>query len=43
MSTVPTQPNNKMRKFWIALAILVACVVVGLVIWRMIDGARHGL
>lgn len=26
--------NN--RRIWLALAILVACVIVGLVIWKMI-------
>ena len=31
----PTQPNNK-RKIWVACAIIIACVVVGLVIWKMI-------
>ena len=28
--------SPKARKLWIALAILIACVVVGLVIWKMI-------
>lgn len=27
---------NTNRKIWIAIAILVACVIVGLVIWKMI-------
>lgn len=31
----PSQTGNK-RKIWIALAILIACVVIGLVIWKMI-------
>lgn len=43
MSTLPSQPNNNKKKIWITLAIIVACVVVGLVIWKMIVGAHHGL
>lgn len=35
MDNTPTNPKNH-RKLWVALAILVACVVVGLVIWKMI-------
>lgn len=35
MSTAPTNPGNK-RKIWLALAIIVACVIIGLVIWKMI-------
>lgn len=38
-----TTPTKSYRKLWIALAILVACVVIGLVIWKMIVGAHHGL
>lgn len=30
----PTPSNNK--KIWIALAIIVAAVIIGLVIWKMI-------
>lgn len=33
--TTPASPNNK-RKIWIGIAILVACVVIGLVIWKLI-------
>lgn len=35
MATTPTPTNNK-KKIWVALAILVACVIIGLVIWKMI-------
>lgn len=34
MDSTPA-PNNK-RKIWIAIAIIVALVVIGLVIWKMI-------
>lgn len=36
MST-PSTPNNK-RKIWMAICIIVACVVIGLVIWRLVAG-----
>lgn len=36
METSPTP--NKARKIWVGLAILVACVVIGLVIWRLVAG-----
>ena len=35
MST-PSSPSNNKKKIWVGIAILVACVVVGLVIWKMI-------
>lgn len=31
-----TTPDSNKKKIWIALAIIIACVVVGLVIWKMI-------
>lgn len=34
MATTPSTNNH--RKLWVALAIIVACVVIGLVIWKMI-------
>lgn len=37
MATVPT-PNNNKKKIWLAIAIIVACVVIGLVIWRLVAG-----
>lgn len=35
MSTTPTQPN-KTRKIWIAIAVVAACAIIGIIIWRMI-------
>lgn len=35
MADTPT-PSKNSRKIWIALGILVACVIIGLVIWKMI-------
>ena len=29
-------PEKSYKKLWIALGIIVACVVIGLVIWKMI-------
>ena len=37
MATTPSTNNNK-RKIWISIAIIVACVVIGLVIWRLVAG-----
>lgn len=34
MATSPSSSNHK--KIWIALGIIVACVIIGLVIWKMI-------
>ena len=28
--------SSKNKKIWIGIAILVACVIIGLVIWKMI-------
>ena len=34
MSTTPS-PNNR-RKIWIAVAVVAACAIIGIIIWRMI-------
>lgn len=36
MSNLPSPINKK--KIWLAIAIIVACVVIGLVIWRLVAG-----
>lgn len=35
MSTTPSKPNNN-RKLWIAIAVVAACAIIGIIIWRMI-------
>lgn len=35
MSTNPTQ-SNKNRKIWITVAVIAACAIIGIIIWRMI-------
>ena len=33
----PTKPN-KSRKIWTAIAVVVACAIIGIVIWRLVAG-----
>lgn len=34
MATTPTPGNN--RKIWIAIAIIAACAIIGIIIWKLI-------
>lgn len=40
MSTTPSQPNNR-RKLWYAIAIVAACAIIGIIIWKMIEVNPH--
>lgn len=33
----PGKPNNN-KKIWLAVSIVVACAIIGLVIWRLVAG-----
>lgn len=35
MSDQPVQPNNN-RKLWIAIGVIAALAIIGVIIWRMI-------
>ena len=40
MST-PGQPVKSHKKLWIAIAIVAACAIIGIIIWKMIAVNPH--
>lgn len=40
MST-PTQPGKNHKKLWIAIAVIGACAIIGIIIWKMIAVNPH--
>ena len=41
MSTTPSQPGNSKKKIWIAVAVVAACAIIGIIIWKMIEVNPH--
>lgn len=41
METSPSQPNKNKKKIWIAVAIVAACAIIGIIIWKMIEVNPH--
>lgn len=41
MSTTPTQPGNNHKKLWVIIAIIAACAIIGIIIWKMIEVNPH--
>lgn len=40
MSDLQNKPNSK-RKIWITVAIIAACAIIGIIIWKMIEVNPH--
>lgn len=41
MSNNPTQPGNSHKKLWIAVTIVAACAIIGIIIWKLIAVNPH--
>lgn len=41
MSTTPTNQGKSHKKLWIAIAIIAACAIIGIIIWKMIAVNPH--
>lgn len=41
METTPVKPNNNKKKIWVAIAIVVACAIIGIIIWKLIAVNPH--
>lgn len=41
MSTTPSQPGKSHKKLWITLAVIAACAIIGIIIWKLIAVNPH--
>ena len=41
MSPNPSQPEKSHKKLWITIAVVAACAIIGIIIWKMIAVNPH--
>ena len=41
MSNNSNQPAKSHKKLWIAIAVVAACAIIGIIIWKMIEVNPH--
>ena len=41
MSTTPSPTGKSHKKLWITIAVVAACAIIGIIIWKMIEVNPH--
>lgn len=41
MTPTPSQSGKSHKKLWIAITIIAACAIIGIIIWKMIEVNPH--
>lgn len=41
MANNPSQPGKNHKKLWVIIAVIAACAIIGIIIWKMIEVNPH--